>query len=229
MGESNSFVFYKTTYNTILKLPQSERRKFFEWICEYGFYHALPADASPLELAALTPIFEGIDRAQARYNKSRENGGKGGRPNFFSEQQKQDILKEYNGGMTQKDIATKYGCDQSTISRLCNMQNLNININDNINTDNDINDSEHSSECRLAHTPKNIFDFYKSHDELIITPKEFWEYNEKCGWKDKNGKRIINWQGAYINMNAHKIAQYKAIGRKLPIHDGGIVFDVSDF
>lgn len=79
MENKNSFIFYETFYEVLKELPPESRLKFYEALSEYGLLGIEP-EFSGVEKALWIQLKYGIDKAKERYNRSVENGKRGGRP-----------------------------------------------------------------------------------------------------------------------------------------------------
>ena len=118
--QKDSFVFYRTFWDTIQTLKQggdSERElayKLMEAIIQYGLNGEYDTSNIIVNGLMQQTIFA-IDQAQERYDKSRENGAKGGRPKKGATA---DEIKELlSTGKTRKEVADILGISEKTISR----------------------------------------------------------------------------------------------------------------
>lgn len=118
--QKDSFVFYRTFWDTIQTLKQggdSERElayKLMEAIIQYGLNGEYDTSNIIVNGLMQQTIFA-IDQAQERYDKSRENGAKGGRPKKGATA---DEIKELLAtGKTRKEVAGILGISEKTISR----------------------------------------------------------------------------------------------------------------
>lgn len=119
----DSFVFYKSFYESIKELAPKEQAQIYNAIFEYQFY------GNKIELKGVcksifTLILPQLDANNKRY----ENGKKGGRPKG-----NQNETKEKPKG-NQKE--TKVEANEN--------DNVNVNDNDNVNVNVDVNDNEKS-------------------------------------------------------------------------------------
>ena len=118
--QKDSFVFYRTFWDTIQTLKQggdSERElayKLMEAIIQYGLNGEYDTSNIIVNGLMQQTIFA-IDQAQERYDKSSENGAKGGRPKKGATA---DEIKELLAtGKTRKEVAGILGISEKTISR----------------------------------------------------------------------------------------------------------------
>ena len=77
-----SFIFYKSFYESIKSLDKESQLEIYNAICTYSLYGEEPKEMSPVAKAIFTLIKANIDSANKRYLASVENGKKGGNPNF---------------------------------------------------------------------------------------------------------------------------------------------------
>lgn len=118
--QKDSFVFYRTFWDTIQTLKQggdNERElayKLMEAIIQYGLNGEYDTSNIIVNGLMQQTIFA-IDQAQERYDKSRENGAKGGRPKKdVTAEQIKELLAT---GKTRKEIAGILGVSEKTIGR----------------------------------------------------------------------------------------------------------------
>ena len=140
---SESFVFYESVYKQVQrlenKLGAEVAMSFLNAVMEFGLYGVMPEEEDDVWLYGFEQTITSIDRAKDRYEKSIENGKKGGRPKKFDEQQMLELKRK---GMSNKDIAARMGCSVRTVERTFSdktdkidktRHNLNDNDNDNVN------------------------------------------------------------------------------------------------
>ena len=108
--KKDSFVFYRSFYESIKNLDKDTQIELFISICEYSLNEQEPTDLSPIANAMFTVIKPIIDSANTRYKTSIENGKKGGRP------KKEKNLKKPN---------------QNLNVNVNDNFNVNVNVNDN--------------------------------------------------------------------------------------------------
>lgn len=75
----DSFIFYRSFYESIKNLDKDIQIEIYNAICEYSL-NDKQMELSPIANAIFTLIKPNIDNATKRYNASVENGKKGGRP-----------------------------------------------------------------------------------------------------------------------------------------------------
>ena len=119
----NSFVFYKSFYESIKELAPKEQAQIYNAIFEYQFY------GNEIELKGVcksifTLILPQLDANNKRY----ENGKKGGRP---------------KGNQSETEEKPKGNQNETKVEANEN-DNVNVNDNDNVNVNVDVNDNEKS-------------------------------------------------------------------------------------
>ena len=111
-----SFVFYKSFYESIKEVDDNIQLELFKAICEYSLNDE-EIELTPISKALFTLMKPIIDSAKKRYVASVENGKKGGRP------RKEENLEKPNQNL--EETQTK--------------PNQNLNVNDNVNVNDNIN------------------------------------------------------------------------------------------
>lgn len=119
----DSFVFYKSFYDAIQKIPEEFQLELYNAIFKYSLEGIEPTNLSDIPQAMFTLIRPNIDSSQRRYTASVENGKKGGRP-------RKQVLEKPNKNLTKTQQKPK--------------QNLNVNVNVNENVD--VNENENENE-----------------------------------------------------------------------------------
>lgn len=111
----DGFVFYVSFAEQINLVPdEEERAKLRKAIIEYGLYGTEPQFGYPL-IATFTPIKGAIDRAAERFDRSVENGKKGGRPSKWIEREEAERLYKELG--TWNAVAEALGVDEDTLRK----------------------------------------------------------------------------------------------------------------
>ena len=112
----DSCVFYRSFYEAIQGIPESEQLKLYNGIFEYMFNDKEILKETGVAKSMFTLIKPNVDSAVKRYNASVENGKKGGRPKKKETQEK----PKQNPKKTQEKPSSKP------------KQNLNDNVDDNV-------------------------------------------------------------------------------------------------
>jgi len=176
--KTDSFVFYRSFYEAIKELPDSDRLAMYDAICEYALEH---------ENTAGTPVSRGmmaliIPQLEANF-KRRVNGMQGGRP-------KSDTKAKPNNNPAETKAEP----------------NVNVNVNDNVNGNVNVNDNrrfipptleEVQEYCRQRNSsvnPKTFYEYFQTGG-----------WKDSKGNKVKNWKqKLITWEHKDANTNVFK-------------------------
>lgn len=197
-----SSVFYETWYEAISRLSKKEQLKAYKYILEYSFYHIEPEDDKSLSYTIFIMAQPSIDSAQGKYDKSVENGKKGGRPPVANEEFVEKVLQGRKEGKTQKEVAAENGVSIRTIQRIerATRQNHNVNDNDNVNVNDDGNDNnDGSDEPETPAAPQH---------EYQIKKKNYKEARKAFGLDNKDSDTGNDYDNNSMNVNAMNITQY---------------------
>ncbi len=126
-----SFVFYKSFYKAIKKIPKKYQLELYDAIAQYSLTGNEPENLSGTASAMFVLIKPNIDSSQRRYEASVENGKKGGRP-------KKDPQKKPN----QNPEETQKKPNQNLNVDVAVDDNVDVNVNDNVDVDDNINFSK---------------------------------------------------------------------------------------
>lgn len=121
--KGNSFVMYRSYYNTYLKIKERNPQEAFEYIdaiLNYGFIGDVPDEDSPVWMYGLDTTFSTIDASISRYERAENNNG--GRPrNTTTAEQIYEQMALYN---TWKEVASALNIDEDTLRKLRNHYNI---------------------------------------------------------------------------------------------------------
>lgn len=167
----DSFVFYRSFYESTKDLPDESRLRLFDNICELALNSKDIDGLHGIEINIFTLIRPQIEANNQRY----ENGKKGGRPN------KKTIGYE-------KEKTTGYEIEKP-----------NVNVNENVNVNDNENIKENNTkEKRFKKPTLSEVEEYCNERNNNIDPNKFYEYYETNNWKDKDNKPIKNWKQKMI-------------------------------
>lgn len=121
-----SVVFYKSFYEAIVKLPQEYQLELYNAIFNYAFEGVEPTCLSPVAEVVFTLAKPNIDSAQRKYEASKNNGAKGGRPKKNNQTETQEKPNE-NPEITKDKPDYKPN------------ENLNVDVDVNEDVDDDVN------------------------------------------------------------------------------------------
>lgn len=131
----DSFVFYKSFYDAIKKIPEEYQLELYNAILSYSLEGIGPNNLSPIAEAMFILIKPNIDSSQKRYEASVENGKKGGRPLKKTQEEPDKNLDKTQQKPNQNLDETQEEPDE----------NLNVDVDDNVDVnvnDNNINNNE---------------------------------------------------------------------------------------
>lgn len=118
MINSESFVLYESVYKHIKTLSErvsdTTALHYINCIMEFGLYGIMPPDDDEVWIYGFEQAMTSIYSAKERYNKSKENGRKGGAPERFTKEQVKELK---NQGLTNQEVANTLGCSTKTVER----------------------------------------------------------------------------------------------------------------
>lgn len=121
--KGNSFVMYRSYYNTYLKIKERNPQEAFEYIdaiLNYGFIGDVPDEDSPVWMYGLDTTFSTIDASISRYTKAENSNG--GRPRIaVTAEQIYEQMALFN---TWKEVAAALSIDEDTLRKLRNQYNI---------------------------------------------------------------------------------------------------------
>lgn len=131
---NDSFVFFKSFYESIKRLPEENQLELYNAVCAYALYGEEPKKLSQLAEAIFILMKPNIDSAQKRYKANVENGKKGGAPKGNQNARKK-IEKQPNDNpkTTEKQPNDNLNKDVD--------KDIDININKDINNDENLEES----------------------------------------------------------------------------------------
>lgn len=109
----DSFVFYRSFYESIKSLDKDLQIEIITAICEYSL-NEIEMELSPVANAIFRLIKPNIDNATKRYKEAVENGKRGGKPSKIKDE---DILRLKEEGKKNKEIAEMFGVTEKAIER----------------------------------------------------------------------------------------------------------------
>ena len=104
----DSFVFYRSFFDSLKELPDEQQLKFYQAITEYALDDTEP-DFTGLEKSLFTQIKFSLDEANRRYEESRLNGKKGGRPRKEEEKSIEETEKEEEKIAEEENLNPRHG------------------------------------------------------------------------------------------------------------------------
>ena len=159
----DSFVFYKSFYDAIKKIPDEYQLELYNAILSYSLEGLEPSDLSPIAEAMFILIKPNIDSSQKRYETSVENGKRGGRP----KQETQDKPNQ-NPKETQRKPKDNLQETQDKPN-----QNLNEDEDVNENIDNNEDDNNEKEKNKKRKTFEDVFKEKSVSNNFKNTLKDF--------------------------------------------------------
>ena len=105
MEERNGFVFYSSFWKAVKGLPDEQRLKMYDIICQYGITGEV-GELDAIETALFTLIKPNIDANMKRYH----NGKQGGRPKAAVKESK-EVIQDKPAKNADKEDALNADCD----------------------------------------------------------------------------------------------------------------------
>lgn len=180
----DSFIFYRSFFESMKDLPDEEKLKCFEALCEYAL------DGEDKETYGFSKMFMTLVRPQIDANNKKSDGGKsGGRPKKDDEDKKNHRLsKKENIEKEKETIGFDESENKKTIGfekrnhRFQNQKpnvndnvNVNVNVNDNANVNENVKEVEEEEEEGACARPKttSLYDVFESEFGRPLSPLEF--------------------------------------------------------
>ena len=159
----DSFVFYKSFYDAIKKIPDEYQLELYNAILSYSLEGLEPSDLSPIAEAMFILIKPNIDSSQKRYETSVENGKRGGRP----KQETQDKPNQ-NPKETQRKPKDNLQETQDKPN-----QNLNEDEDVDVNVDDNEDDNNEKEKNKKRKTFEDVFKEKSVSNNFKNTLKDF--------------------------------------------------------
>lgn len=174
MGEGKeSFVFYKSFYDAIKRVPEECQLELYNAILSYSLEGKEVEKLSPIAEAMFILIKPNIDSSQRRYEASVNNGKKGGRPKKETQEEPNKNPEE-----TQEEPD----------------KNLNDNVDDNVDVNVDDNKKKNKKKKFQKPTIEEV-QKYCYERKNNINAQQFLNHYESNGWMvGKNAMK--DWQAA---------------------------------
>lgn len=186
----DSFIFYRSFYESIKNLDKDTQLEVYNAICEYSL-NEIEVELSPIANAIFTLIKPNVDNAAKRYTASVENGKKGGRPRKSQNLEKpnQNLEKpNHNLDITQQKPNHNLEKPNHNLTITQQKPNQNLNVYYNVDVDYNVDYNEDKDiYIGQKEKEKNIYTL-PSADGNEILKKEFnklWMMYPKKVGKDK--------------------------------------------
>lgn len=118
MSKRENFVFYASWLDALSGLDATNSREFanefLRQIVIYGVTGEIETD-NPMIIGFINAMCKDlVEKSKKRHKACVENGGRGGRPKQFSDE---EIMSLHNQGLSEQDIADNLGCNIRTVQR----------------------------------------------------------------------------------------------------------------
>ena len=207
----DSFVFYKSFYDSMLELENSESRmKVMSAICEYAFEDIEP-ELSQFNTSEKIILTIGLPLVNASI-RNFENGKKGGRPTVKNPQLEKEVLEDRLNGLSAAESATKHNVSERTVKYIfASAKNCAKSAKTTDTSTDTSTDTLNSTDTKnLKNNNNNIPSFseienFCAANNLIVEPKEFYDYYNDHGWE-----LVYNWKSLLKNWNKNQLERQKA-------------------
>lgn len=109
---NNSFVFYDSWIDALCTVPQNDRLRYYEYLCLCCANRIDIAEVPYPYCTFIIPLLAFVKVSKQRYEKSIENGSKGGAREKWIDR---DVLLLYLKDHTQKEAAEHFNCSERKI------------------------------------------------------------------------------------------------------------------
>ena len=190
--ERDSFVFYRSFYDSIRGLGDAEFAECMRFLCEYGLNGAEQTGGTLAEVV-LKMAKPQIDAN----NQRRANGAKGGRPKASPSAQEQAVSDRKTDGSETENHRLRDAKPNVNANA-----NANVNVNDNGNENVNVNVSDKQDKPARPRTFKppsleEVQEYCKSR-QSSVNAERFMDYYTANGWKvGKNSMK--DWKAAVRN------------------------------
>ena len=163
----DSFVFYKSFYDAIKKIPDEYQLELYNAILSYSLEGLEPSDLSPIAEAMFILIKPNIDSSQKRYETSVENGKRGGRP----KQETQDKPNQNPKETQRKPKDNLQETQDKPNQNLNEDEDVDVNVDDNEDDNEDDNNEKEKNKKRK--TFEDVFKEKSVSNNFKNTLKDF--------------------------------------------------------
>ena len=197
--KTDSFIFYRSFYEAIKEIPDEERLKVYDSICEYALNHTEKAD-TPISKGMMMLITPQLD---ANF-KRRANGALGGKPKTAQSDEESEDKADNQGASDNQSVTKSKPNHNQNVTKTEPKRNLNVtkgepNVNDNVNDNVNVNVNGNVN-ANKRFTPPSLEDVIAYCDERKnnVNAQRFYDYHNIAGWKDSKGNPVKNWKQKMI-------------------------------
>lgn len=166
----DSFVFYRSFYESIKNLDKDTQLEIYSAICEYSLNDEI-GELSPVATAIFTLMKPNIDSATKRYNASVENGKKGGRP---KKEKPNGNLKKPSKNLEKPNLNLNLDLDDNEDKDVDD----NVDIDEDVNIDNSINTSPPAPLIEEEILKEEFEKLWKLYPKKVGKDKSFTKYKK---------------------------------------------------
>lgn len=144
--KKDSFVFFKSFFDAIQNIPKENQLEVYEALCTYSFTGEVP-EIEGISKAMFILMKPNIDKSNARYEASVNNGKKGGRP------KKEETKQKPSQNLTETKQKPSQNHDVDV--------DVDVDDNDDENVNDTVNDKYYDEENKVTYTEvfKEIIDY----------------------------------------------------------------------
>jgi len=168
----DSMIFYRSFYEALNDLPDSSRLKVYDAIFSFGI------NLKEIQLTGLESTIWKLIKPQIEANNRRFENGKLG-----AEKKQMESKLKAKGKQTESKPKANVNV------------NDNVNVNSNENGNNNVNKNIPTL-IEFFDYAKTIIQDFKAYEFSIENKYNAWK---DAGWKDGNGKKIVNWKSKLNN------------------------------
>ena len=190
--ERDSFVFYRSFYDSIKGLGDAEFAECMRFLCEYAL-NDRELDGGTLAEVVLKMAKPQIDAN----NQRRSNGAKGGRPKTSGFESKNQESKKETSGFESKNHRLRDAKPNVNVNGNVNV-NENVNGNENVNVN--VSDKQDKPARPRTFKPPSLEEVqeYCNSRQSSVNAERFMDYYTANGWKvGKNSMK--DWKAAVRN------------------------------
>jgi hypothetical protein len=166
-----SFIIYRSFYEAICDLPDTNQSEVWRAICEYSL------NFNEIELTGVSRTIFRLIKPQLDANLKRYANGK------------RDKLKFNEIKQSTSKRKAKRKQDESKVDANVNV-NENVNENVNVSTDAD----KTRAQKTKAPTEQEVIEFFTANGYRSDIASNAFNYYDSASWRDSRGKAVINWK-----------------------------------
>lgn len=158
----DSFVFYRSFYESIKELPDKQQLEIFQSIVEYGLNNETPDGVDVVAKAIFTLIKPQLDANTKRYLNGRKGGAPRGNNNASKDNKQPKTTKKQPKNNLKQPKAFEKQPNVNVNDNGNGNGNVNDNVNDNVNKNENENENEGEQEKKSSPTIQDLKNKAKS-------------------------------------------------------------------